>query len=99
MYKSIDNIDIPVQFEWDETKRLSNLEKHGIDFRVVTRLFGNQSLTVPSPYSNEVRWITIGLVGDKLIVAVFTVRSGRIRLISARRAKRRERKEYYARYS
>ena len=45
-----------MEFEWDEDKRLSNLEKHGVDFFRARLLFdGRDSLILPSPHCNEAR--------------------------------------------
>lgn len=99
MYKSIDKIDIPLQFEWDEAKRRSNIEKHGIDFSIATHVFQKDALITQSAYSSERRWMTLGLLSEKLVAVVFTVRNGRVRIISARRAKKSEREAYYARHS
>jgi hypothetical protein len=97
MYKSIDNIDIPVQFEWDETKRLSNLEKHGIDFYDAIAIFDSFCVLSSSDFMNEPRFKAVGMLETKEIALIFTIRGRFTRLISARRARTNERKEYHAR--
>ncbi|MGI8475771.1 MAG: BrnT family toxin [Thermomicrobiales bacterium] len=80
-----------MNFEWDEAKRLSNLAKHGIDFRVGRRLFdGRPVVTIPSPFSDEARFLTTGVVDDLFITVVWTYRADGIRIISARRARNAE---------
>lgn len=85
-------------FEWDPAKASSNLEKHAVSFEEAQSVFlDTTSLTIPDPlHSNgEQRFITIGIsVMGTVLVVVHTDRDDRIRLISARRANRRERKVY-----
>jgi uncharacterized DUF497 family protein len=89
---------VPLTFEWDSRKARSNLTKHGIGFDEASTIFGDPlSLTIPdSEHSRaESRYITIGRTfNGKLVVVVHTDRGDNIRVISARRASRRERKFY-----
>ncbi len=82
-------------FEWDERKRLSNLAKHGIDFADATEPFSDpRQFTCRSPHSSELRYVTIGRSKGRLIAVISTPREGRLRIISARAARKRERDEY-----
>jgi len=86
-----------VDFEWDEDKGKENLEKHGIDFAdAVTAFEDIMALTMPDPASEEEeRFVTLGTDAlERLLVIAYTWREDRIRLISARKAKRRERRQY-----
>jgi len=83
-----------MRFEWDERKRLSNLAKHGLDFRRAVELFEGANLTYPSARRDEDRWVTVGMVHARLVAAVWTRRSGAIRLISMRSARREETRQY-----
>ena len=84
-----------MEFEWDEAKRLSNVAKHGIDFRDVRPLFdGRPVAQLDSIRGGEWRVVTIGEVAEGIITVVSTDRGRRRRLISARRASRDERREY-----
>jgi len=89
---------MPLTFEWDERKARSNLGKHGVTFEEAATVFGDRlSLTIPDPEHSltEERYITIGkALTRKLLVVVHTDRGDNIRIISARRASRRERKFY-----
>ena len=85
-------------FEWDEEKRLTVLEKHGIDFEDVVGVFKNNVMTTSSRHDGEQRWIAVGLLNGIMIAVVYTMRGDTCRLITARRARRNERKEYHARY-
>ena len=86
-----------MQFEWDKAKNRGNLAKHGIDFADAVAVFEDDlALTCPDPEArNEPRFVTIGVDGlGRHVVVVFTERSSRIRLISARVATKQERKFY-----
>lgn len=89
---------MPLTFEWDELKARSNLGKHGVSFEEAATIFSDSlSLTIPDPEHSitEERHITLGrALTRKLLVVVHTDRGDNIRVISARRASRRERKFY-----
>jgi uncharacterized DUF497 family protein len=80
------------RFEWDDRKNALNIEKHGIDFLTAVRAFSDpKSFEYRSPIGEpEQRCVLIGAVDDRVIAVVYTIRSGAIRLISARRARRNE---------
>ncbi len=85
-----------MKFEWDERKAQANQRKHRIDFADAATVFDDdRAVTVGDEDPEEVRYVTIGtdLVG-RVLVVVYTMRGDRIRIISARRATRRERAEY-----
>ena len=85
-------------FEWDPDKAKSNLAKHGVSFEEASTIFGDPlSLTIPDPAHSqtEARFVILGLSHlGRLLVVIHTERDDNIRVISARRASRRERKEY-----
>jgi uncharacterized DUF497 family protein len=84
----------PASFEWDERKNLMNLAKHGIDFGDAIEVFYEQITLRRSDRNNEERWITVGLSENRLIAVVFTRQADVIRIISARRARKNEEREY-----
>jgi uncharacterized protein len=87
------------EFEWDDLKAEANLEKHGISFREARRVFNDIFALVEEDLSadfGEDRFLATGMVGDALVVVVYTERSSRFRLISARRATRHEQRRYYS---
>lgn len=86
----------PVEFEWDRRKAAENLRKHGVDFADAVGVFSDPlALTVPDNYPREQRFVTIGTdTLGQLLVVVYTWRGDRIRPISARKATRRERRQY-----
>ena len=85
-------------FEWDERKADSNLKKHGISFNEAITVFEDPlCLTFDDPiYSNsEERYLTIGYsYQNRLLLVVNTEREGNIRIISARKVTKNERKIY-----
>ena len=87
-------------FEWDANKAQANLAKHKVSFETATTVFGDlHSMTIPDPAHSqgENRFIILGRSHDgKLLVVVHTERGDNIRIISARPASRRERRQYEA---
>ncbi|MBA3424630.1 MAG: BrnT family toxin [Rubrobacter sp.] len=90
-----------LRFEWDEGKARQNVEKHGVSFEEAATVFGDPlSLTIDDPLHSceEERFVTMGeSVGYELLVIVHVDRRGIIRIVSARKATRRERKDYEGR--
>lgn len=85
-----------VGFEWDARKARANRAKHGVDFADSVGVFeDDRALTIRDDDQQEERWLTTGsdFLGRVLVVC-YTIRAETIRLISARKATRRERKEY-----
>ena len=90
-----------IRFEWDEAKNRSNRKKHGIDFETAQLVFEDpHCISFVERVSNgEERWHAIGSIENIIvIVVVHTYREEAldevIRIISARRATRHERKLY-----
>ena len=81
-------------FEWDEGKRQANLAKHHIDFRDAKRVFDGPVFERSESRHGEDRTFAIGVMEDIEIVVVYVMRGKRRRIISARRARRDERKDY-----
>ncbi len=87
-----------MEFEWDPNKAAKNNKKHSVSFNEAATVFGDPlSMTFPDPDHSiqESRFIIIGLsrLGRVLVVA-HTYKKKRTRIISARKAKRHERKYY-----
>ena len=86
-----------MEFEWDRDKAAANFRKHGIDFADAANIFRDPSLLEyedRGPQA-ESRFNALGLVDGRLLFVVYTERSGRIRLISARKATPHERRRYH----
>lgn len=91
-----------IRFEWDPDKAESNLAKHGVSFELATRVFDDPFAMTRQDRieGGEYRWQTLGLVEGRLFLLVaHLIRDEAggtevIRIISARRATRAERKQY-----
>ncbi len=90
-----------IHFEWDETKAHSNLKKHHVSFELAARVFFDPlALNFQDRIENgEPRWQTLGMVEGCLVLLVaHAVRHDEggevIRIISARKADKKERKYY-----
>ena len=85
-------------FEWDESKRCSNIEKHNVDFEEILDLFDTFLYEIPDNRRvyGEKRTIAFGELEKQVYCLVYTLRGKSCRLISARRANERERKAYYS---
>ena len=87
-----------MEFEWDADKAASNLDKHGVSFAEAMTVFGDPlELTIADPNhsESEFRFLSIGLSAlGRLLVVAYTEREGRTRIINARKATSRERKQY-----
>lgn len=81
-----------MRFRWDERKRKSNLRDHGFDFRDAPRVFEGPTFTFVDDrfHYDEERFVTLGFLGGVVVSIVHTETSKVIRIISFRRATRRE---------
>ena len=83
-------------YEWDPEKEKANHAKHGVHFAdAVGALEDERALTEPDATTSEERFKTLGtdFLG-RVVVVVYTYRGENIRLISARKARPRQRKTY-----
>ncbi len=89
-----------LQIEWDAAKAASNLRKHRVSFEEAATAFDDPlSLTIPDREhsASEERLVLLGAAtSGRLLVVVHTERGDSIRIISARKATTRERKQYEA---
>jgi len=85
-----------VKFEWNPDKNRENLQKHGVSFLTAARVFEQPILRIVDNRKDygETRYIAIGAFRDTVYYVAYTVRNDRTRIISARRANRRERRKY-----
>ncbi len=81
-------------FEWDETKRRTNLAKHYVDFQDAIWIFEGPVFERPQRRHGEDRVLAIGRMAGIEIVVVYVMRGRDRRIISARRAHRSEREDY-----
>jgi uncharacterized DUF497 family protein len=87
-----------MEFEWDPDKALRNLSKHGVSFQEAATVFGDPLAVTyfdPDHSKEEDRFLTFGhSSAGRLLVVSHTDREDRTRIISARRATRKERKSH-----
>ncbi|MBD2287690.1 BrnT family toxin [Microcystis wesenbergii FACHB-1317] len=86
-----------MEIEWDNNKAAANLLKHKIDFEDAKNIFLDTNCLEREDKRdyNETRIQVIGIVNQVVLLVVYTKRNGRYRIISARRANKNERRQYY----
>jgi hypothetical protein len=87
-----------LDFEWDEAKAESNLEKHGVSFVTAAAIFSRERLKRVDDREDygEVRWIALGRAETEVYRVVYTWRrENRVRIISAQRASKYEEETFY----
>lgn len=90
-----------MEFTWDETKKKTNIRKHGLDFADAETVFSGATFTFEDDRFDyrEQRFITMGLLRDVVVVIAHTERGEASRIISMRKATRHEQKIYFQRFS
>jgi len=85
-----------MKFEWNKDKNKSNIKKHGLDFSDAFLCFESPYLCSEDTRSDyqEKRFIAIGTIEGRVVVAVFAKRKNKTRIISMRKANEREKKKY-----
>jgi len=83
-----------MKFEWDENKNKANVKKYGIAFEDAAKIFLAQRVEKRSDRANEKRYITVGEVNNRVIAVIYTLRGENVRIISARKARKNEEREY-----
>jgi uncharacterized DUF497 family protein len=80
-----------ITFEFDENKSTVNKEKHGIDFIEAQKLWKDSNLTeFPLESEDEPRFLVIGKISEKYWSGIITYRKNNVRIISVRRARKKE---------
>ncbi|WP_095045675.1 BrnT family toxin [Candidatus Promineifilum breve] len=87
-----------MRFTWHEPKRLLTLEKRGLDFADAELVFEGPTFTFEDDRRDygEQRWVTIGLMRDKVVVIVHTETEDEIRIISLREAEKDEQRHFFS---
>ena len=85
-----------IDYEWNNTKRKTNLEKHGVDFAVAEGFDWANALVREDDRKEygETRYVAIAPIGNRLYVMVWCYRGENIRIINLRKANNRE-EAYY----
>ena len=83
------------KFEWDNNKNRSNQKKHGISFEDASDIFNdNDRIQYQETRDGEKRYKIIGKAFEAIITVIYTMRDLIVRIISARRSSKDERKAY-----
>jgi uncharacterized protein len=92
---------VNIDFEWDEEKNVKNIRKHKINFELAKKVFFDprrfETFDIKHSIFEE-RLMTVGFSGLKLLTVIFTERDNFIRIISARKAEKDEKEEYFYGY-
>ncbi len=87
-----------LKFEWNKSKAKDNYAKHGVSFELAEKVFKDpfavEFLDDRQDYGEE-RFIVIGMVDGDILYVVYTERKDVIRIVSARRATKREQKTWF----
>ena len=87
-----------MNFEWDETKAASNLEKHAVSFEEAVSVFADRlyiDLFDPDHSDEEERYLIVGMSGaGRLLIVSYSEREDVVRIISARELTAAERRAY-----
>ncbi len=85
-----------MDYQWDEDKATSNLQKHGVEFADAVSVFADDAaITIVDEELDEERFVTVGMDAfGQILVVVYTWRGESIRMIAARKATRHECKQY-----
>ena len=84
-------------FEWDDDKARQNVSKHQIDFWAARLVFADPGVMDDDDDTmdyGEDRYRAVGMVNGEVITVFYTLRDSRARIVTARRATRKERQDY-----
>lgn len=88
-----------MRFEWDEAKAAANIEAHDIEFQLAAKVFDdpNGIVELDNSADDEERWRLVGFAEGKVLLFVVYTERGKdlFRIISARKASKREQDRYY----
>ncbi len=86
-----------MRYEWGEAKRQANIQKHGIDFIEIEKVFAGETVTILDDRFDygETRFVTVGWLNGQVVVIAHTETDEVIRIISARKATKNEEISYF----
>ncbi len=89
-----------MRFSWHESKRQTALKKRGLDFAQAEQVFLGPTFTFEDDRKDygEQRWVTLGLLREKVVVIVHTETDNEIRVISMREADKDEQLLFFSNY-
>lgn len=83
-----------MEYEWNEYKRAVNITQHGVDFKDIESFDWATCLSILDTRFEEPRYAALGLIGKRLYFVAYTIRVTNIRIISMRKANKREIRKY-----
>jgi uncharacterized DUF497 family protein len=84
-----------MKFKWDPAKAKANIVRHGVSFEEAQGVSADlQALELLDDSTEEERWRLLGRAGSKILMVVYTERGDTVRIISARKASKREQEVY-----
>ncbi len=85
-----------MQYQWDPEKSEKNYKKHGVKFADAVSVFADDcAITIPDDHPDEERFITLGMDAlGRILVVIYTWRAEDIRIISARKATKKQIRQY-----
>ena len=94
-YRGLEKV-LHLRFEWDHGKDSANRRKHGVSFDEAATVFGDPLALIVEDETHGDRWKIVGLSSSALLVVVYQEKDDgkTIRIISARRANRSEKRTY-----
>jgi len=84
-----------MEFEYDLKKSRINKAKHGVDFKQAKTIWPVDNVALPAFTKGEQRYMIVGKIGLELYSCIFTTRKKKIRIISCRRSRKKEREIYH----
>ena len=84
-----------MSFEYDKNKSLTNKKKHGIDFEESKTLWFGDNVILPAITKGESRYMIVGRIDSNIYSCIFTKRNKRIRIISCRKSREKEKRVYH----
>jgi hypothetical protein len=84
-----------MDFEYDFQKSKANQEKHGVDFEEAKQLWRGENVIIPATVLGEPRFMIIGTIKEHVYSCIFTIRDKKIRIISCRRSRPKEKELYH----
>ncbi len=86
------------EFEWDDVKAAVNLARHGVSFETAIEACNDVFAIAREDFRHkhgEIRFVLLGMAADRILSVAYTLRAGRIRIISARLAEPQEKRRYH----
>jgi hypothetical protein len=88
-----------MEFEWDNAKAMRIFKWRATHFNDVVLIFNQPHIKLRSDQKGEERWLIAGIITGECVTGVYTMREETIRIITARRSRKNEQEQFYARHA